>query len=424
MGAIQVKKARKAKPAFGIFSVKGGVGKTLVALNVARYLRDVKGVNVGYIDADLDNSNFSQFTGMSKPIEVGKTGETFTPHDWDGIPVFSMSLLAGRGKSVSMKDFQYAQILKDVVDSGEWNVDYFLVDLPGGSSGIFRSTLAIFAEKYLGDFIVTQPIVTDALKRSLYVHSYLGIPVLGVINNMAWLEYQGRKIYPFGNPNKTLSICKAARVTEVFSLPLLLDVPDHVDRGDPTVFMDYDGVFERMHDVIMATKPRRLSFIQRIVKVISRESVEQLVKMLKKMLEMGLQLAYDNPSTAKKIREYNLDPRRVYLISVTDDNMERSLFHFHVRIAKLKVIKNFKGEPDGKIYFSYRTLARMILGKKKVNGQVFDHDPIDSWLHGEFIAQGDGMTTRVMRFLMSMLTDPEIITPVKEQYGKILAQWI
>jgi len=41
--------------AVGVISIKGGTGKTLCAINLAYFLKEKTGKNVGLIDADIDS---------------------------------------------------------------------------------------------------------------------------------------------------------------------------------------------------------------------------------------------------------------------------------------------------------------------------------------------------------------------------------
>ncbi|MXW30793.1 MAG: Mrp/NBP35 family ATP-binding protein, partial [Chloroflexi bacterium] len=52
----------KIKTKIGVYSAKGGVGKTTVAVNLAAYLAE-KGYKVGLLDADIDTPNAPEVLG-------------------------------------------------------------------------------------------------------------------------------------------------------------------------------------------------------------------------------------------------------------------------------------------------------------------------------------------------------------------------
>ena len=62
----------KIKTKIGVYSAKGGVGKTTVAVNLATYLAE-KGYSVGLLDADIDTPNAPQVLGSDAyPGERGR----------------------------------------------------------------------------------------------------------------------------------------------------------------------------------------------------------------------------------------------------------------------------------------------------------------------------------------------------------------
>ena len=84
---------RKVKNLIGIFSAKGGVGKSAISLQVALALRD-KGYKVGLVDADI--------YGPSQPVmlnahpgELKLTNEKIIePLEKEGIKFISMGLIS------------------------------------------------------------------------------------------------------------------------------------------------------------------------------------------------------------------------------------------------------------------------------------------------------------------------------------------
>ena len=93
---------RKVKNIVGIFSAKGGVGKSAISLQIAFALRD-KGFSVGLVDADI--------YGPSQPIMLGSSaGELklskahiIEPLTKEGVKFISMGLISGENMPVGKK---------------------------------------------------------------------------------------------------------------------------------------------------------------------------------------------------------------------------------------------------------------------------------------------------------------------------------
>ena len=79
---------RKIKTKIGVYSAKGGVGKTTVAVNLAVYLAG-QGFNVGLLDADIDTPNAANVIGGGDVPNVSD-GRIQPAENWD-VKVVSMS---------------------------------------------------------------------------------------------------------------------------------------------------------------------------------------------------------------------------------------------------------------------------------------------------------------------------------------------
>ena len=94
---------RKVKNIVGIFSAKGGVGKSAISLQIALALRD-KGFSVGLVDADI--------YGPSQPIMLGSSAgelklskaKVIEPLTKEGIKFISMGLISGENMPVIWRE--------------------------------------------------------------------------------------------------------------------------------------------------------------------------------------------------------------------------------------------------------------------------------------------------------------------------------
>ena len=128
--------------------------------------------------------------------------------------------------------------LKQLIGDANWGeLDYFLIDLPPGTSDIHLTMVQTLA--ITGAVVVSTPqevALADARKGiSMFTGDKVNVPVLGLIENMAWFtpaELPENKYYIFGKEG-----CK--RLAEELNVPLLGQIPivqsicEGGDQGKP-----------------------------------------------------------------------------------------------------------------------------------------------------------------------------------------------
>ena len=95
---------RKVKNIVGVFSAKGGVGKSAVALQLAISLKN-KGYKVGLVDADIYGPSVGMMLGISSDLKPTiKEEKYFEPIKINGIRTMSMSFLVNENTPMVLKD--------------------------------------------------------------------------------------------------------------------------------------------------------------------------------------------------------------------------------------------------------------------------------------------------------------------------------
>ena len=83
-------KLANIKHKIGIYSAKGGVGKTTIAVNMAYTLQRM-GFKVGLLDADIDTPNVSLFLGIDDKMDLSIM--PLRPLDVHGVKVASTAMI-------------------------------------------------------------------------------------------------------------------------------------------------------------------------------------------------------------------------------------------------------------------------------------------------------------------------------------------
>ena len=194
-------------------SCKGGCGKTTVACSTALKLSEKN--KIALFDADVDSPNVMEIMGIKNEGEttVNKEGKLIPVVYNDNLRIFSMSTLVPKGKGISLDGQQTQSFLRQCVVEVDWgNPDFFVVDMPAGSSVVFRTIKDMFQKNLLGIIIVTQsasPSIADTY-RLVNLCRKFALPVLGVVENMSGLECDccgkplvcprtGQAQFPFGH---------------------------------------------------------------------------------------------------------------------------------------------------------------------------------------------------------------------------------
>lgn len=170
-----------------VISGKGGVGKTMVAVNLAVALA-MRGHEVGILDADITGPCVPKMLGLSGSRLVAGPPGIFPVVGPLGVRVVSMDFLLPDEESPviwrgPLKAVAIRQFLADIV----WGpLDYLIVDLPPGT-GDEPLTIMQLLPDMDGAIIVTIPseVSQVVVKKAITFARKLNVPVVGVIENMS-----------------------------------------------------------------------------------------------------------------------------------------------------------------------------------------------------------------------------------------------
>ena len=230
----------QVKNIIAVSSGIGGVGKSTVAANLAVALA-LQGYKVGLLDADIFGpSQPKMFTlEEARPyMEVVEGRELIKPAENYGVKMLSIGFFVNKNDAVLWRGAMASNALKQLIGDANWGeLDYFLIDLPPGTSDIHLTMVQTLA--ITGAVVVSTPqevALADARKGiSMFTGDKVNVPVLGLIENMAWFtpaELPENKYYIFGKEG-----CK--RLAEELNVPLLGQIPivqsicEGGDQGKP-----------------------------------------------------------------------------------------------------------------------------------------------------------------------------------------------
>ncbi len=237
-----------------VASGKGGVGKSMVAVNLAITLAR-KGYKVGVADADIYGPSIPKMTAtedVQPEAEIEGEKQTLIPVEKYGVKWMSIGYFARPEQALIWRGPMASNALKQMILQVAWGeLDYLLIDLPPGTGDI---QISLVNDVPLdGVFVVTTPqsvALADVEKSiDMFRNPKVDKHIFGIIENMAWFtpeEYPDHKYYIFGRGG-------AQKLAAKYNLPLLAQIPlvasisSDGDAGTPAALHDgpvYDALSE------------------------------------------------------------------------------------------------------------------------------------------------------------------------------------
>ncbi len=233
-----------------IASGKGGVGKSTTAVNLALAL-SAEGAKVGILDADIYGPSQPMMMGIEGRPESAD-GSTMEAMENYGVQVMSIGFLVDADNPMIWRGPMVTQALEQLLRQTNWHdLDYLIVDMPPGTGDI---QLTLCQKVPLtGAVIVTTPqdiALLDA-KKGLKMFEKVGVPILGIIENMAVhvCEKCGHAEHIFGSDGGK-KMAEQYKVDYLGALPLNLSIREQADAGRPTVVSDPDGEIAQIYKAV------------------------------------------------------------------------------------------------------------------------------------------------------------------------------
>lgn len=235
----------KVKNIIAVASGKGGVGKSTVASNLAVALVK-QGAKVGLVDADIygpsqtimfdvqnDMPGKSEYEGKPKMAPV-------ISH---GVKLNSVGFLAGPDQVIALRGPMASKALSQLFLDTNWGeLDYLIVDLPPGTGDI---QITLCSQIPLTGAVVVctpQPVaVADARKGiALFNLPALNVPVLGLVENMAWFtpeELPENKYFIFGKDG-VKNLAEEMHLPLLGQIPIVQSIREAGDAGRPAILQE------------------------------------------------------------------------------------------------------------------------------------------------------------------------------------------
>lgn len=246
----------KIKHVVGVISGKGGVGKSSVTGLLAVALQKL-GHSVGVLDADITGPSIPRFFGAEKqrsgyiPSDDPEVMMMAPMVSRRGIKLQSMNFLIEEEQPVMWRGPILSNALNQLFEETHWgDLDYLLIDMPPGTGDVAISIMTQFPVDYFVIVSTPQNMVTMIVNKIVNMINTQGIPIKGVIQNMAYFKCDecSKKHYIFSQ-NSSEQVAADMGLDLLCELPLDPEFSKHLENGQAEEYAAENPAYDVLMDV-------------------------------------------------------------------------------------------------------------------------------------------------------------------------------
>lgn len=237
---------------------KGGVGKSTISVNLAVGLART-GARVGLLDADIYGPSLPTMLGL-EGIPAAARGQTLIPFEVHGIKAMTIGKLVDPDQALIWRGPKAHRAFQQLATQTDWGeLDYLVIDLPPGTGDVSLTMAQILPLSGAVVVCTPQRVAIDDARRAVRMFEQLGVPVLGVVENMSsFISDDGRQFDLFGKGG-------AETLAATMGLPFLGAVPIqpalrvHSDEGSPLRNFELGGALAKALEHLCGEVARQVS---------------------------------------------------------------------------------------------------------------------------------------------------------------------
>jgi ATP-binding protein involved in chromosome partitioning len=186
------------KHIIAVSSGKGGVGKSTVAVNLAATL--ARKYKVGLLDADIYGPSIPRMLGALHQKPTITAAQKLEPISRYNVKMMSIGFIVEEDAAVVWRGPMLFKAVDQFLRDVNWGeLDYLVVDLPPGTGDVQLSLVQ--KVPISGAIVVSTPqnVSFIDVKKALDMWTRVGVRILGVVENMAFMvnPVNGEKIQLF-----------------------------------------------------------------------------------------------------------------------------------------------------------------------------------------------------------------------------------
>ena len=255
----------RVKQIIAVGAGKGGVGKSTVSVNLAVGLAR-QGLKVGLLDADIYGPSAPTLLGLADK-QLNGTQNTIFPFEVHGIKAMTIGKMVEEDKPLIWRGPMAHGAFQQLLTQTEWgDLDYLIIDLPPGTGDVPLTMAQLIP--LTGAVIVCTPqkVAQDDAVRAVGMFTQLGIPVLGVVENMSYFIADDGKEYDIFGKGGAAQMAQQLGLESLGMIPINMQLRANSDSGNPTANYEAKGTLgtelKDMSDKVKAAADERAESTQ------------------------------------------------------------------------------------------------------------------------------------------------------------------
>ncbi len=211
---------------------KGGVGKSTVAAAIAIGLAR-HGQKVGLLDGDIYGPSMPTMLGTDR-YEPRAVKQTLLPFEVHGIKAMSIGALVEDDDALIWRGPMAHGAFRQLATQTDWGeLDVLVIDLPPGTGDVPLTMSQLL--QLTGAIIVCTPqkVAQDDARRAAAMFDKLGVPVLGLVENMSYFIGDDGKEYDLFGKGGAELLAQRLGVPFLGAVPIHRALRRNADAGDP-----------------------------------------------------------------------------------------------------------------------------------------------------------------------------------------------
>ncbi len=211
---------------------KGGVGKSTISVALAVGLARM-GAKVGLLDGDIYGPSLATMLGLDDQKGEAR-GNTLIPFQAHGVKAMTIAKLVDPEKALIWRGPMAHGAFRQLATQTDWGeLDYLIVDLPPGTGDVPLTLSQLLPMSGATVVCTPQKVAQDDARRAVRMFQQLGVPILGIVENMSYFVGDDGKSYDIFGRGGAEQMAADMNLPFLGAVPIHMKLREHSDAGTP-----------------------------------------------------------------------------------------------------------------------------------------------------------------------------------------------